>query len=140
VRNGLRLPLYLDSIGAVPAGALAGPLIGALTGALSNVAWGIILGDAKIISYAITAACVGVAALLSVAALGGAVLFLLAFGSAVFAVFYVAVLLAAWIRLRPLPMPPPLQVLLSVGVVVAVAAGLAVVRQGEGDAFAASEP
>jgi hypothetical protein len=45
------------------------------------------------------------------------------------------VLLAAWIRLRPLPMPPALQVLLSVGVVVAVAAGLAVVRHGGGRRF-----
>jgi hypothetical protein len=50
------------------------------------------------------------------------------------------VLLAAWIRLRPLPMPPAVQVLLSVGVVVAVAAGLALVRHGAGDAFTASEP
>ena len=38
-------------------------------------------------------------------------------------------LLAAWIRLRPLPMPPTLQVLLSVGVVVAVAALLALARR-----------
>jgi hypothetical protein len=40
-------------------------------------------------------------------------------------------LLAAWIRLRPLPMPPALQVLLSVGVVVAVAAALALTTAGE---------
>ena len=40
-----------------------------------------------------------------------------------------AALLAAWIRLRPLPMPPAFQVLLSVGVVVAVAALLALARR-----------
>lgn len=62
VRNGLRLPLYLDSIGTILAGALGGPLIGAVTGALSNVIWGIIFQDSGIIPYAITAACIGVAA------------------------------------------------------------------------------
>jgi len=46
-------------------------------------------------------------------------------------------LLAAWIRLQPLPMPPALQVLLSAGVVVAVAAGLALARRGEGEPPAA---
>jgi len=49
-------------------------------------------------------------------------------------------LLAAWIRLRPLPMPPALQVLLSVGVVVAVAAGLALAAASEGDARTADAP
>ena len=49
-------------------------------------------------------------------------------------------LLAAWIRLRPLPLPPALQVLLSVGVVVAVAAALALARHGEGVALAADDP
>ena len=46
-------------------------------------------------------------------------------------------LLAAGIRLRPLPVPPALQVLLSVGLVVAVAAVLAFARRGE---RAADEP
>ncbi|HVG98338.1 MAG TPA: hypothetical protein VNK05_15630 [Chloroflexota bacterium] len=49
-------------------------------------------------------------------------------------------LLAAWIRLRPLPMPPALQVLLSVGVVVAVAAGLALAAASEGVARTADAP
>jgi hypothetical protein len=50
------------------------------------------------------------------------------------------VLLAAWIRLRPLPMPPALQVLLSVAVVVAVAAVLLRARRGERAPLAAVEP
>jgi hypothetical protein len=35
----LRLPIYLDSIGTVLVGALAGPWAGALTGILSNLLW-----------------------------------------------------------------------------------------------------
>src|SRR3954471_18961122 len=35
----LRLPIYLDSIGTVLVGALAGPWAGALTGILSNLIW-----------------------------------------------------------------------------------------------------
>jgi PAS domain S-box-containing protein len=62
VRNGLELPIYLDSIGTILAGALGGPLVGALTGALSNVTWGLLFQDSDIIPYAITAACIGVAA------------------------------------------------------------------------------
>src|SRR3954470_1806593 len=62
VRNGLRLPIYLDSIGTILAGALAGPLVGALTGALSNITWGLIFRDTAIMPFAITAACIGVAA------------------------------------------------------------------------------
>lgn len=38
----LRLPVYLDSIGTVLVGALAGPWAGALTGILSNVIWSIL--------------------------------------------------------------------------------------------------
>jgi hypothetical protein len=49
-------------------------------------------------------------------------------------------LLAAWIRLRPLPMPPALQVLLSLSVVVAVAVVLTLARSGEGDTLTVSEP
>jgi energy-coupling factor transport system substrate-specific component len=37
----LKLPVYLDSIGTVLVGILAGPWAGALTGTLSNVIWGI---------------------------------------------------------------------------------------------------
>ena len=38
----LRLPIYLDSIGTVLVGALAGPWAGAITGILSNVIWSIL--------------------------------------------------------------------------------------------------
>ena len=37
--SALRLPIYLDSIGTVLVGALAGPWAGALTGMLSNLIW-----------------------------------------------------------------------------------------------------
>lgn len=38
----LRLPIYLDSIGTVLVGVLAGPWAGALTGMLSNVIWSLL--------------------------------------------------------------------------------------------------
>ena len=38
----LRLPIYLDSIGTVLVGVLAGPWAGALTGILSNLIWSIL--------------------------------------------------------------------------------------------------
>lgn len=38
----LRLPIYLDSIGTVLVGALAGPWAGALTGILANLVWSIL--------------------------------------------------------------------------------------------------
>ena len=62
VRNVLALPIYLDSIGTILAGALGGPLVGAITGAISNVAWGLIFNDQRIIPYAITAAAIGTSA------------------------------------------------------------------------------
>jgi energy-coupling factor transport system substrate-specific component len=37
----LKLPLYLDSIGTVLVGLLAGPWAGLVTGALSNLIWGL---------------------------------------------------------------------------------------------------
>src|SRR5215210_4788878 len=37
----LKLPVYLDSIGTVLVGVLAGPWAGALTGVLSNTIWGL---------------------------------------------------------------------------------------------------
>ena len=39
----LKLPIYMDSIGTVLVGALAGPWAGALTGALGNIIWGLTL-------------------------------------------------------------------------------------------------
>ncbi len=38
----LRLPVYLDSVGTVLVGALAGPWAGALTGLLSNLVWSLL--------------------------------------------------------------------------------------------------
>src|SRR4051795_6733330 len=40
--TALRLPIYLDSIGTVLVGALAGPWAGALTGLLANFIWSIL--------------------------------------------------------------------------------------------------
>jgi len=37
----LKLPIYLDSIGTVLVGMLAGPIAGLITGALSNLIWGL---------------------------------------------------------------------------------------------------
>ncbi len=37
---GLKVPLYLDSIGTIFVGAVAGPWVGALTGLLTNLVWG----------------------------------------------------------------------------------------------------
>jgi energy-coupling factor transport system substrate-specific component len=39
VANAIKLPIYLDSIGTILVGLLAGPIPGALTGFLSNVLW-----------------------------------------------------------------------------------------------------
>ncbi len=57
----LKLPLYLDSIGTVLVGALAGPLAGGITGALANLVWGVLTGP-TIIPFAITAFVIGVLA------------------------------------------------------------------------------
>lgn len=40
--SALRLPIYLDSIGTVLVGALAGPWAGALTGILANLIWSLL--------------------------------------------------------------------------------------------------
>ena len=39
VGTALKIPIYLDSIGTILVGALAGPIAGALTGFLSNMLW-----------------------------------------------------------------------------------------------------
>ena len=44
VSDVLRLPLYLDSIGTILVGVLAGPIAGATTGLLSNLTWTFVLG------------------------------------------------------------------------------------------------
>jgi hypothetical protein len=39
VANALKIPIYLDSIGTILVGALAGPIPGALTGFVANLVW-----------------------------------------------------------------------------------------------------
>jgi len=39
VANALKIPIYLDSIGTILVGALAGPIPGALTGFVTNILW-----------------------------------------------------------------------------------------------------
>jgi hypothetical protein len=39
VANALKIPIYLDSIGTILVGALAGPIAGALTGFTANLVW-----------------------------------------------------------------------------------------------------
>ena len=39
VANALKIPIYLDSIGTILVGALAGPIPGAITGFLANILW-----------------------------------------------------------------------------------------------------
>lgn len=39
VSSAIKLPIYMDSIGTILVGALAGPIPGALTGLLSNLLW-----------------------------------------------------------------------------------------------------
>lgn len=60
--NVLRLPLYLDSIGTILVGVLAGPLAGLATGVLSNLVWGLALGATSSIPFALVAALVGLLA------------------------------------------------------------------------------
>ena len=56
----LKLPVYLDSIGTVLVGVLAGPWAGALTGTLANLIWGLINPFAPAFFY--VAAVIGVLA------------------------------------------------------------------------------
>ncbi len=57
----LRLPVYLDSVGTVFVGVVAGPWAGALTGTLSNIIWGIII-DPNAFPWFPVALCIGLAA------------------------------------------------------------------------------
>lgn len=57
---GLPLPLYLDSIGTVLVGALAGPAAGLVTGVLSALVWGTF--NATVVPFAAAYAFVGIAA------------------------------------------------------------------------------
>lgn len=57
----LKVPLYLDSIGTVLVGVLAGGWAGALTGLLANIVWGF-LGNVTFVPFAAVAAVVGLLA------------------------------------------------------------------------------
>ncbi|MEK7276726.1 MAG: ECF transporter S component [Chloroflexota bacterium] len=54
----LKLPVYLDSIGTVLVGAIAGPWAGALTGTLSNIIWGLLI-DPNALPWFPVAAAIG---------------------------------------------------------------------------------
>jgi hypothetical protein len=64
VQTVLKLPIYLDSIGTILVGVLAGPLAGLATGALSNIIWQYApgIGGGTIGPFAITAAVIGIMA------------------------------------------------------------------------------
>jgi len=55
----LKLPIYLDSIGTVLVGVLAGPWVGALTGLLSNLIWGLSGMNVTYAPFATVAAVIG---------------------------------------------------------------------------------
>ena len=58
----LKVPLYLDSIGTIFVGALAGPGVGALTGALTNLIWGLSGLNPFYTNYWITGLAIGLLA------------------------------------------------------------------------------
>src|SRR5919199_5095679 len=64
VQQVLKLPIYLDSIGTILVGVLAGPIPGALTGILSNVIWQYapVIGGGTIGPFAVTAGVIGLMA------------------------------------------------------------------------------
>ena len=58
----LKVPLYLDSIGTVLVGVLAGPWAGALTGLLANLVWGLTGLNVTYAPFAAVAAVIGLIA------------------------------------------------------------------------------
>ncbi len=58
----LKIPLYMDSIGTVLVGVLAGPWIGALTGLLANLIWGLSGLNVTYAPFAAVAAIIGLLA------------------------------------------------------------------------------
>ena len=61
IGNYTPVPLYLDSIGTVMIGVLAGPAAGAFTGIVSNLIWGVTLSP-SVIAFSSGAAFIGAAA------------------------------------------------------------------------------
>jgi len=55
----LKIPIYLDSIGTVLVGVLAGPWAGAVTGLLSNLIWGLTGLNVTYAPFATVAAVIG---------------------------------------------------------------------------------
>jgi len=66
VANALKIPIYLDSIGTILVGALAGPIPGALTGFVANILWQYVIPPpfqgAVAAPFAIVAAVIGLLA------------------------------------------------------------------------------
>lgn len=66
VANALKIPIYLDSIGTILVGALAGPIPGALTGFVANILWQYVIPPpfqgAVAAPFAIVAAVIGLMA------------------------------------------------------------------------------
>jgi hypothetical protein len=64
VQQVLKLPIYLDSIGTILVGVLAGPIAGAATGILSNLIWQYapVIGGGTIGPFAIVAGVIGLLA------------------------------------------------------------------------------
>lgn len=66
VANALKIPIYLDSIGTILVGALAGPIPGAITGFLANILWQYVIPPpfqgAVAAPFAIVAAVIGLMA------------------------------------------------------------------------------
>jgi energy-coupling factor transport system substrate-specific component len=66
VANALKIPVYLDSIGTILVGALAGPIPGALTGFLSNLLWTYVIPppfqNGPAAAFAVVAAVIGLIA------------------------------------------------------------------------------
>jgi len=58
----LKIPLYLDTIGTILVGVLAGPWAGALTGLLSNLIWGLTGLNVTYAPFASVAAVIGLLA------------------------------------------------------------------------------
>jgi energy-coupling factor transport system substrate-specific component len=66
VANALKIPIYLDSIGTILVGALAGPIPGALTGFLANILWTYVIPppfqNGPAAAFAVVAAVIGLIA------------------------------------------------------------------------------